>query len=257
MTFPLARRSFGSRSRASQLSSRTRRTVLAKPLAMSYDRITTLLREAGIAYLDYGGQTAATWQGVQDGIALARREDTGAVVEIGGASAMDHRPLPFSSKSDWRLKYAHFSYSSRRSFITVLANFTASEPSSGGGNRRSQRYGHGKGHRFRGSPRPSGRKLVQCVGPERKLDGVMVLKFHRPLPFSSKSDWRSARSSPGGPSPSPSLSSQTMRTPPGRGVLERISPTTLSRGDAVFLDGAAAVDQQDLLSPANLRKLVQ
>lgn len=54
-----------------------------------YDRITTLLREAGIAYLDYGGQTAATWQGVQDGIALARREDTGAVVEIGGASAMD------------------------------------------------------------------------------------------------------------------------------------------------------------------------
>ena len=54
-----------------------------------YDRITTLLREAGIAYLDYGGQTTATWQGVQDGIALARREDTGAVVEIGGASAMD------------------------------------------------------------------------------------------------------------------------------------------------------------------------
>ena len=36
--------------------------------------ITTLLREAGIAYLDYGGQTAATWQGVQDGIALARRD---------------------------------------------------------------------------------------------------------------------------------------------------------------------------------------
>ncbi len=54
-----------------------------------YDRIMTLLREAGITYLDFVGQTTATWQGIQDGIALARREDIGAVVEIGGVSAMD------------------------------------------------------------------------------------------------------------------------------------------------------------------------
>lgn len=51
--------------------------------------MTALLDGADIAHLDYGDQVKATWQGVLDGIDLARREGVDAVVEIGGASAMD------------------------------------------------------------------------------------------------------------------------------------------------------------------------
>lgn len=54
-----------------------------------YERITGLLDGAHIPYLDYGNQVKATWQGVLDGITLARQEGVDAVVEIGGASAMD------------------------------------------------------------------------------------------------------------------------------------------------------------------------
>lgn len=54
-----------------------------------YERITGLLGGANIPYLDYGNQVKATWQGVLGGITLARREGVDAVVEIGGASAMD------------------------------------------------------------------------------------------------------------------------------------------------------------------------
>lgn len=54
-----------------------------------YERITTLLRENSIAYAEYGNQTAATWQGILDGIELAKREQVSAVIEVGGASAMD------------------------------------------------------------------------------------------------------------------------------------------------------------------------
>ncbi|MDE6760681.1 MAG: iron-containing alcohol dehydrogenase [Lachnospiraceae bacterium] len=54
-----------------------------------YDRITTLLKEHGIPYVDYGGQTGAEYQGILDGIALVKKEKIDAIVEIGGASAMD------------------------------------------------------------------------------------------------------------------------------------------------------------------------
>ena len=54
-----------------------------------YDRVTGLLREHGISYVDYGGQTTATWQQILDGIDLARREQVTAVIEMGGARAMD------------------------------------------------------------------------------------------------------------------------------------------------------------------------
>lgn len=54
-----------------------------------YGRITGLLEGRNIPYIDYGGRTAATYQGILDGIALAKRERISAVVEIGGASAMD------------------------------------------------------------------------------------------------------------------------------------------------------------------------
>lgn len=54
-----------------------------------YDAITALLKEKGIPYLDYGGQTVTTYQGILDGIALAKQENIDAVIEIGGASAMD------------------------------------------------------------------------------------------------------------------------------------------------------------------------
>ena len=33
-----------------------------------YDRVTGLLRQHDISYVDYGGQTAATWQQILDGI---------------------------------------------------------------------------------------------------------------------------------------------------------------------------------------------
>lgn len=54
-----------------------------------YDRITGLLHKHNIPYVDYGGQTTATYQGIMDGIALAKQEQISAVVEVGGASAMD------------------------------------------------------------------------------------------------------------------------------------------------------------------------
>ncbi len=54
-----------------------------------YGRITELLHGSGIPYVDYGGQTTATYQGILDGIALAKREGIDAVIEVGGASAVD------------------------------------------------------------------------------------------------------------------------------------------------------------------------
>lgn len=54
-----------------------------------YDRITARLEEHGISYVDYGGQTGAAYQGILDGIALVKKEKIDAIVEIGGASAMD------------------------------------------------------------------------------------------------------------------------------------------------------------------------
>lgn len=43
-----------------------------------YERITALLDGADIPYLDYGNQVKATWQGVMDGITLARRDGVDA-----------------------------------------------------------------------------------------------------------------------------------------------------------------------------------
>lgn len=54
-----------------------------------YDQITTLLKNANIQFVEYGNQTKATYQGILDGIDLAKREQVEAVIEIGGASAMD------------------------------------------------------------------------------------------------------------------------------------------------------------------------
>lgn len=55
-----------------------------------YGRITKLLDENGISYVDYGNQTrAATYQAILDGIAMVKKEQVNAVIEIGGASAMD------------------------------------------------------------------------------------------------------------------------------------------------------------------------
>ena len=55
----------------------------------TYDQITTLLKNAGIAYTDYGNQTKCTYQGILEGIELVKKEQVDAVIEIGGASAMD------------------------------------------------------------------------------------------------------------------------------------------------------------------------
>lgn len=54
-----------------------------------YDRITGLLKEQGIFYTDYGNQTSSSYQGILDGISLAKQEKIDAIIEIGGASAMD------------------------------------------------------------------------------------------------------------------------------------------------------------------------
>ena len=54
-----------------------------------YDKITSLLHENGIQFVEYGGQTAAAWQSILDGIELAKQEQADAVIEVGGASAMD------------------------------------------------------------------------------------------------------------------------------------------------------------------------
>lgn len=54
-----------------------------------YDKITSLLHENGIQFVEYGGQTAAVWQSILDGIELAKQEQADAVIEVGGASAMD------------------------------------------------------------------------------------------------------------------------------------------------------------------------
>lgn len=55
-----------------------------------YDYITGILQEQGIHYVDYGGhRSAAVYQAVLDGIALARQKQVDVVLGIGGASAMD------------------------------------------------------------------------------------------------------------------------------------------------------------------------
>ncbi len=54
-----------------------------------YDQITTLLKDNDIPFIEYGNQTATTYQGILDGIELAKKEEITAVIEIGGASAMD------------------------------------------------------------------------------------------------------------------------------------------------------------------------
>lgn len=54
-----------------------------------YEQITFLLKEANIPFIEYGNQTTATYQGILDGIELAKKEQIDAVIEVGGASAMD------------------------------------------------------------------------------------------------------------------------------------------------------------------------
>lgn len=54
-----------------------------------YHRITGLLSKDDIPYVDYGGQTTASYQSILEGIDLVRKEKVDAVIEIGGASAMD------------------------------------------------------------------------------------------------------------------------------------------------------------------------
>lgn len=54
-----------------------------------YGQITDLLDKGNISFVEYGNQTTATYQGILDGIALAKKEQVDAVIEVGGASAMD------------------------------------------------------------------------------------------------------------------------------------------------------------------------
>ena len=54
-----------------------------------YDHITGPLNSNEIPFVEYANQTTATWQGIQDGIVLAHENDISAVIEVGGASAMD------------------------------------------------------------------------------------------------------------------------------------------------------------------------
>lgn len=71
-----------------------------------YDQITTLLKEAEIPFVEYGNQTQATYQAILDGIALARKEAVDAVIEVGGASAMDTgKAIAFGAVHDNLEKY--------------------------------------------------------------------------------------------------------------------------------------------------------
>ena len=54
-----------------------------------YDQITSLLGEGNVSFVEYGNQTTATYQGILDGIELVKKEQIDAVIEVGGASAMD------------------------------------------------------------------------------------------------------------------------------------------------------------------------
>lgn len=54
-----------------------------------YEQITELLDRGNISFIEYGNQTTATYHGILDGIALAKKEQVDAVIEVGGASAMD------------------------------------------------------------------------------------------------------------------------------------------------------------------------
>ena len=54
-----------------------------------YERITKILEDNHIEYVDYGNQTTTTYLGIMNGIELAKREKIDAIIEIGGASAMD------------------------------------------------------------------------------------------------------------------------------------------------------------------------
>lgn len=54
-----------------------------------YNKITSALKNGDIPYIDYANQTVATYQGILNGIELAKKESVTAIIEIGGTSAMD------------------------------------------------------------------------------------------------------------------------------------------------------------------------
>ncbi|MBQ3077879.1 MAG: iron-containing alcohol dehydrogenase [Clostridia bacterium] len=55
----------------------------------AYDAITKTLAEAGIEWVDFGGNTKALWSGIVKGVELAKREQVGCVIGIGGSTCMD------------------------------------------------------------------------------------------------------------------------------------------------------------------------
>lgn len=55
----------------------------------AYDQIISVLNNAGIEYVDFGGNTNPWYSNVLKGVELARKENVGCVIGIGGSTCMD------------------------------------------------------------------------------------------------------------------------------------------------------------------------
>ena len=67
----------------------------------AYDAITSVLAGAGIEWVDCGGNTEALYSNVERAVALARQENVGCVIGIGGSTCMDMAKIvAFGAKND-------------------------------------------------------------------------------------------------------------------------------------------------------------
>ena len=67
----------------------------------AYDAITSVLNAAGIECVDFGGNTKALYSNVVKGVALARQENVGCVIGVGGSTCMDMaKIIAFGAKND-------------------------------------------------------------------------------------------------------------------------------------------------------------
>lgn len=71
----------------------------------AYESITSTLKNAGIAYVDFGGNTNAYYSNVVKGVELAKKENVGCVIGIGGSTCMDMAKIvAFGAKNDADLR---------------------------------------------------------------------------------------------------------------------------------------------------------
>lgn len=85
---------------------RTRKVMLVyggKSAKMNgaYDAVTNALKDSGIVWVDFGGNTAPSYQKALEAIEICKKEQVGCVIGIGGCTCMDlAKVIAFGAKND-------------------------------------------------------------------------------------------------------------------------------------------------------------